>query len=158
MTIMTPSSENESRQMLSTGFQLNGPAAVRYPKGVGTGEEIDTTLLPLPVGKAELIRKGGGVAILVFGTLLSAARPVAEKLDASLVNMRFVKPLDTGLIELMANSHEVLVTIEEGAIAGGAGSGVAEYLNSQGIQKKICLLYTSPSPRDRTRSRMPSSA
>ena len=137
MTIMTPSSENESRQMLSTGFQLNGPAAVRYPKGVGTGEEIDTTLLPLPVGKAELIRKGGGVAILVFGTLLSAARPVAEKLDASLVNMRFVKPLDTGLIELMANSHEVLVTIEEGAIAGGAGSGVAEYLNSQGIQKKI---------------------
>lgn len=137
LVIMTPSNENECRQMLSTGYQLNQPVAVRYPKGSGPGTPIETDLSTLAIGKAELVRKGKTIALLVFGTLLEAAASVAEELDASLVNMRFVKPLDTGIIELMANSHDVLVTIEEGAISGGAGSGVCEYLHSRGITKPV---------------------
>ncbi len=137
MVIMTPSDENECRKMLSTGYAYQGPAAVRYPKGVGAGIAVEPTLETITIGKAELVRKGKKVALLVFGTLLHPALEVAEKLDATVVDMRFVKPLDQGLIQLMAESHEILITIEEGMIAGGAGSAVSEYLNSAGIQRPM---------------------
>lgn len=134
MVIMTPSDEGECRKMLSTGYAHQGPCAVRYPKGTGTGVAIEDNLDTLSIGKAELVRKGQQLAMLVFGTLLHPALEVAEKLDATLVNMRFVKPLDEGIIQLMAKDHLALITIEEGMVAGGAGSAVSEYLNSAGIQ------------------------
>ena len=128
MTVMTPSDENELRLMLSTAFQLKGPAAVRYPRGTGTGVAIDPELSTLPVGKAEIRRTGRDIAILVFGTLLETALTVGEALNATVVNMRFVKPLDRDLILELARSHELLVTVEENAIQGGAGSAVNECL------------------------------
>ena len=128
MTVMTPSDENELRLMLSTAFQLKGPAAVRYPRGTGTGVAIDPELSTLPVGKAEIRRTGRDIAILVFGTLLDTALIVGEALNATVVNMRFVKPLDHDLIHEIARSHSLLVTVEENAIQGGAGSAVNECL------------------------------
>ena len=128
MTVMTPSDENELRLMLSTAFQLKGPAAVRYPRGTGTGVAIDPELSTLPVGKAEIRRTGRDIAILVFGTLLETALTVGEALNATVVNMRFVKPLDRDLILELARSHSLLVTVEENAIQGGAGSAVNECL------------------------------
>jgi len=131
MVIMTPTDENECRQMLTTGFNYRqGPSAVRYPRGQGQGIEIEEKLTELPIGKAVLSRQGKKVALLVFGTLLSRALEVAEKLDATVVNMRFVKPLDNDMITEMAAQHELLVTIEENAIMGGAGSAVNEFLNT----------------------------
>lgn len=128
MLIMAPADENECRQMLTTGFKHNGPAAVRYPRGTGPGASIDKDLSALPVGKAELRRQGQKVAILAFGSMVTMATQAGEALDATVINMRFVKPLDTDLIDTIAAQHDLLVTIEENAIAGGAGSGVAEYL------------------------------
>jgi 1-deoxy-D-xylulose-5-phosphate synthase len=128
MVIMTPSDENECRQMLFTGYHYNdGPSAVRYPRGSGTGVEL-APLEKLPLGKGVVKRQGEKIAILNFGTLLADAAVVAENLNATLVDMRFVKPLDETLILEMAARHEVLVTLEENAIMGGAGSGVNEVL------------------------------
>jgi len=137
MVIMAPSNENECRQMLTTGFQFSGPTAVRYPRDCGIGVPVDNTLTSLPIGKATLARRGKRVAILAFGTPLAAALACGEQLDASVVNMRFVKPLDEKMINKMAESHELIITIEENAISGGAGSGVAEYLAQQGINTPI---------------------
>ncbi len=133
MVIMAPANENECRQMLSTGFQHTGPAAVRYPRGKGPGAEVENNLETIEIGKAELIIQGHGIAILAFGTMVPAAQQAANSLDATLVNMRFVKPMDEEIIRKMAESHDVLVTIEENSIQGGAGSAVAEFLNQEGI-------------------------
>jgi 1-deoxy-D-xylulose-5-phosphate synthase len=133
MLVAAPSDENECRQLLFTAYQYPGPAAVRYPRGTGAGAAIQTQMTALPIGKGVVKREGKQIALLCFGTLLSAALQVAEKLNASLCDMRFVKPLDTELIDRMTSTHELLVTLEENTIAGGAGSGVCEYLNSEGI-------------------------
>ena len=135
--IMTPSDENECRQMLYTGYQCGKPAAVRYPRGNAIGVEL-TPLEMLPIGKSRLIREGQKIAILNFGTLLPSALEVAEKLNATVVDMRFVKPIDIEMINVLAQTHDYLVTLEENAIQGGAGSAVAEVLNSSG--KSTALL------------------
>lgn len=127
MVIMTPSDENECRQMLHTGYHHNGPAAVRYPRGNGTGTDLKPLEI-MPIGKGIVRREGEKIAILCFGTLLAQAQLVADNLNATLVDMRFVKPLDEALVLEMTASHEVLVTVEENAIMGGAGSGVNELL------------------------------
>ena len=137
MIIMTPSDENECRQMLYTGYQCGKPAAVRYPRGNAIGVEL-TPLEMLPIGKSRLIREGQKIAILNFGTLLSSALEAAEKLNATVVDMRFVKPIDIEMINVLAQTHDYLVTLEENAIQGGAGSAVAEVLNSSG--KSTALL------------------
>lgn len=128
MMVMAPADENECRQMLTTGFHHNGPSAVRYPRGTGIGRDIDPTLNTIEIGKAELRRQGKKVAILAFGSLVAAAEQAAEEIDATVVNMRFVKPLDTTLIRQLADEHDLLITIEENAVMGGAGSAVNEYL------------------------------
>lgn len=140
MLIAAPSDENECRQLLYTAYQYPGPAAVRYPRGTGTGVAIEKAMTALPIGKGLLKREGKQVAILCFGTLLATAAQVAEKLNASLCDMRFVKPLDEELIRRMADSHSLLVTIEENAIAGGAGSAVSEYLANQGYVMPVLHL------------------
>ena len=137
MIIMTPSDENECRQMLYTGYQCGKPAAVRYPRGNAIGVEL-TPLEILPIGKSRLIREGQKIAILNFGTLLPSALEAAEKLNATVVDMRFVKPIDIEMINVLAQTHDYLVTLEENAIQGGAGSAVAEVLNSSG--KSTALL------------------
>ena len=137
MIIMTPSDENECREMLYTGYQCGKPAAVRYPRGNAIGVEL-TPLEMLPIGKSRLIREGQKITILNFGTLLPSALEAAEKLNATVVDMRFVKPIDIEMINVLAQTHNYLVTLEENAIQGGAGSAVAEVLNSSG--KSIALL------------------
>ena len=137
MIIMTPSDENECRQMLYTGYQCGKPAAVRYPRGNAIGVEL-TPLEMLPIGKSRLIREGQKIAILNFGTLLPSALEAAGKLNATVVDMRFVKPIDIEMINVLAQTHDYLVTLEENAIQGGAGSAVAEILNSSG--KSTALL------------------
>jgi 1-deoxy-D-xylulose-5-phosphate synthase len=138
MVIMAPKDERECRQMLSTGLVVDGPASVRYPRGAGTGVDPTDTLEPLEVGKAELIReakRSAGstrVAILAFGSMVAPAVGAAQALDATVVNMRFVKPLDMTMIESIANSHDIIFTIEEHVIMGGAGSAVAEALVALG--------------------------
>ena len=133
MVVMAPSDENECRQMLSTGFQYQGPAAVRYPRGGGIGAAIEASLDTLPIGKAELRRRGRSIALLAFGAMLAPAMKAGEALNASVVNMRFIKPLDQKLILELAASHEALVTLEDNAIAGGAGVAVGELLAAQGV-------------------------
>jgi 1-deoxy-D-xylulose-5-phosphate synthase len=128
MVIMTPADENECRQMLYTGVTLDGPSAVRYPRGYGPGAPIETAMRALPLGKAELRRRGRGVALLAFGAMVPTAEEVAAELDATVVNMRFVKPLDEEMVLSIAASHAVLVTLEDNALMGGAGSAVAECL------------------------------
>ena len=140
MIIMAPSDENETRQLLYTGYQFNGPAAVRYPRGTGTGAVIDKTMTALPIGKGLMKREGSKVAILNFGTLLGSALQAGEQLDATVVDMRFVKPLDKQMILSLANSHELLVTLEENSIAGGAGSAVSEFLAEQAVVMPILQL------------------
>jgi 1-deoxy-D-xylulose-5-phosphate synthase len=140
MLIMTPSDENETRQLLYTGYQFIGPAAVRYPRGTGIGAVIDKTMTELPIGKGLLKREGSKVAILNFGTLLSSALQAADQLDATVADMRFVKPLDQELILELANSHDLLVTLEENSIAGGAGSAVSEFLAEQAVVMPILQL------------------
>lgn len=128
MVVMAPSNENETRQMLHTGLQHPGPAAVRYPRGRGPGTNIEAELTTLPIGVAEVLREGRDIALLAFGTTVAPALTAGDVLDATVVNMRFVKPLDLALIERLAASHALLVTLEENVIAGGAGSGVNEAL------------------------------
>ncbi|MDH4133550.1 MAG: 1-deoxy-D-xylulose-5-phosphate synthase [Gammaproteobacteria bacterium] len=140
MTVMTPADEGELRAMLTTGLGLNGPSAVRYPRGNGIGLALDTPAAPLPVGKGEIRRQGRGIALLVFGTLLDVALKVGEELDATVANMRFVKPLDRELILELARNHELLVTIEENAVTGGAGSAVNEILAVAGLANPRLLL------------------
>ncbi|WP_028864888.1 1-deoxy-D-xylulose-5-phosphate synthase [Psychromonas aquimarina] len=137
MVVMTPSDEQECRDMLYTGHQLNCPAAVRYPRGTGTGIEINKQMTELTIGKAKVIREGETLAVLCFGTLLQQAKAAAEKLNATLVDMRFVKPLDTVLLDQLAATHSRFVTIEENSIAGGAGSGVNEYFMAEKINVPV---------------------
>lgn len=131
MVIMTPSDENECRQMLHTGYMYSGPAAVRYPRGTGPGVVIEQTLTAYDIGKAREIKKGQTVAILNFGTLLPAAAQAATTLNATLIDMRFVKPLDSDMLLKLAKSHSIFVTLEENAVMGGAGSAVLEWLHQQ---------------------------
>ena len=128
LTVMAPSDENECRQMLFTGFQLDGPAAVRYPRGSGPGAVLHKEFSPIPVGKGEIRREGRKVAILAFGSMLKPALEAAEKLDATVANMRFVKPIDAALVAQLAATHELIVTVEEHQVMGGAGSAVLEVL------------------------------
>ena len=132
LAIMAPSDEDECRKMLYTGYLHNGPVAVRYPRGAGIGAAIEPTLTALPFGKGKLLRSGQHIAILAFGSVVAPALAAGEALNATVVDMRFVKPLDEALIAELAETHALLVTVEENAVAGGAGSGVAEYLHSQG--------------------------
>jgi len=135
MVIMAPADENECRQMLYTATTLSSPSAVRYPRGTGTGAPVAAEMTALPVGRAQVRREGrSGLAILAFGTLVESARKVADSLDATLVNMRFVKPLDEKTVMALAARHRAFVTIEENSIIGGAGSGVGELLASHGVQ------------------------
>ncbi len=140
MVVMAPADENECRQMLSTGYRHEGPAAVRYPRGTGPGVALDASLDTLPIGKAELRGRGSRIALLAFGALVPAAELVAVELGLSVVNMRFVKPLDRALILELANTHEGFVTLEDNVVAGGAGSGVAELLAAEGIVMPILHL------------------
>ncbi|WP_325893639.1 1-deoxy-D-xylulose-5-phosphate synthase [Grimontia sp. NTOU-MAR1] len=128
MVIMAPSDENECRQMLYTGHTHQGPSAVRYPRGNGCGAKVEEVMTALSIGKGVIRRQGEKIAILNFGTMMPYALEAAENLNATVADMRFVKPLDEALIDELATSHDVLVTVEENAISGGAGSGVLEYL------------------------------
>jgi 1-deoxy-D-xylulose-5-phosphate synthase len=148
MSLIAPADENECRQALSAAFEQNHPVAVRYPRGVGAGVAVDASLQGLPWGKGEVRRQGSGaagtrVAILAFGTLLHPALLAAEALDATVANMRFVKPLDTELLLTLARTHDVIVTVEEGCVMGGAGSAVAEALCSAGIALPTLMLGLS---------------
>jgi 1-deoxy-D-xylulose-5-phosphate synthase len=140
MLVMAPADENECRQMLSTGFRHSGPASVRYPRGSGPGVAVLPGLDGMPIGKAQWRKRGAGVALLAFGAMVPTAEAVAGELGLSCVNMRFVKPLDRELILELARSHEGLVTLEDNAVMGGAGSAVAELLASEGISKSILHL------------------
>ena len=140
MLIMAPADEDECRLMLSTGFHHAGPAAIRYPRGGGPGVAIRQTLDTLPIGKADLRRRGRRLAILAFGAMIAPATEIAAEIDATLVNMRFVKPLDEALLLELAKSHDAFVTIEDHAVAGGAGSGVAECLAVHGVTLPILHL------------------
>lgn len=133
MVIMAPADENECRQMLTTGYNYQGPAAVRYPRGKGPGKMVATDLSALEIGKADIQHKGGRIAILAWGSMVTPALDVGKKLGATVVNMRFIKPIDEAMILDMAKTHDVLVTIEENVIAGGAGSAVNTYLQAQKI-------------------------
>jgi 1-deoxy-D-xylulose-5-phosphate synthase len=137
VTVMAPADERECRQMLSTALAIEGPASVRYPRGRGPGTVPETTLETLPVGQAQIRRRGQGIALLAFGTMVAPAETVAEELDATLVNMRFVKPLDEACIREMAETHAAIVTLEENMVAGGAGSAVAETLAQLGLRPRV---------------------
>ena len=140
MSIACPADENECRGLLSSAFAQDHPVAVRYPRGAGVGTPLAQDLVPLPFGKAEVRREGRGIAILAFGTLLYPALEAGERLDATVVNMRWAKPLDVELLLQVAAQHEAIVTVEEGAIMGGAGSAVAEALNAAGMPRALLQL------------------
>ena len=140
MLVMTPSDENELRRMLTTGHLFNGPAAVRYPRGSGPNAAIEPGLEPLEIGKGVIRRQGKQTALLVFGVQLSEALKVGDALDATVVDMRFVKPLDEALVRQLAASHELLVTIEENSVMGGAGSAVSEFLAHAALLKPVLHL------------------
>jgi len=140
LVVMAPSNEAECRQMLSTGLQHPGPAAVRYPRGTGTGVAAGNDLSTLPIGKGELRLQGSRIALLAFGSTVAAAEQVGRELGLSVVNMRFIKPLDRELVLSIAAQHEGLVTIEDNVVAGGAGSGVGELLNAEGVLRPILHL------------------
>ncbi len=140
MVVMAPADENECRQMLSTGHRYEGPAAVRYPRGCGPGVAIQPTLDTLPIGKAEVRRNGARIALLAFGAIVPAAEQVGEALGLSVINMRFVRPLDRALILELAKTHDGFVTMEDNVVAGGAGSGVAELLAEADVQIPILHL------------------
>ncbi len=140
MVVMTPSDENECRQMLSTAYLHNGPSAVRYPRGGGPGVTTTADLNTIAIGKGEVRRQGKKVAILAFGSMLTPALEAAERIDATLANMRFVKPLDMDLVKTLADQHDLIVTIEENAIMGGAGAAVMEALQAMNIDKPILCL------------------
>ncbi|ANN72903.1 1-deoxy-D-xylulose-5-phosphate synthase [Bordetella bronchialis] len=140
MVVATPSDEAEARRLLTTCYRHPGPASVRYPRGGGRGAAVPATLEEVALGKGVVRRHGGTIAILCFGTLLPAAERAAEALDATVADMRFVKPLDEDLVRELAATHEALVTVEEGAIMGGAGSAVCEALNAAGIAMPVLQL------------------
>ncbi len=140
LVIMAPADGNELRRMLYTGYRLDGPAAVRYPRGSGPEVPIDEEMRELPIGKGQLRREGRRVALLAFGSMVAPALQAAEELDASVVNMRFVKPLDVPLVLDMATHHDLLVTVEENVVAGGAGSAVNECLHHHGVEKPVLNL------------------
>ena len=140
MVVAIPSDEQESRLLLSTCYQHEGPASVRYPRGGGVGAKVSHTLDTVPLGKAVKRRQGSKVAILAFGPLLHEAISVADKYDLSLVDMRFVKPIDEGMLVELAASHQGFVTLEEGALMGGAGSAVIEFLNQRDINLPVLQL------------------
>lgn len=140
MVVMAPADENECRQMLTTAYQYPGPAAVRYPRGAGIGKATESALTELVIGKADVLRQGSKVAILAFGSMVHPALKAAENLDATVVNMRFVKPLDIDMVKDIASRHEHIVTIEEGCTMGGAGSAVAEALAELGLAKPVLML------------------
>jgi 1-deoxy-D-xylulose-5-phosphate synthase len=140
MVVMTPSDENECRKMLSTALTINGPSAVRYPRGSGPGAAIEPGLATLPVGRGEVRRQGQRVALLAFGAMLAPALKAAETLGATVANMRFVKPLDAELVKQLAASHDLLVTIEENALIGGAGAEVARALEVAGLRTPLLRL------------------
>jgi len=140
IVIMTPSDENECRQMLYTAFIHDGPTAVRYPRGSGPGAEIQGKMQALPIGKGEIVRSGKKIALLAFGSMLAPAVQAAEKLDATVANMRFVKPLDTSLIAQLAKDHDLLISIEENVIMGGAGAAIMECLQDLNIVKDTLIL------------------
>ena len=140
MLIMAPADENECRQMLYTGFQHQGPSAIRYPRGRGPGITVQKEMHSLSIGKSELCRQGSRVAILAFGSMVAMSLEAGEELNASVVNMRFVKPLDAEMVIKMASSHELLITIEENSVLGGAGSAVNECLASHDIEIPIINL------------------
>ena len=140
MALLTPADENECRQALFTGFQHNGPVTVRYPRGSGVGSVVQKEMQALPWGKGELRREGSRIAILAFGTLLYPALKAAEALDATVANMRFVKPLDTALVAELARTHEAIVTVEDSCLMGGAGSAVLEALQAAGLNVPVLQL------------------
>jgi 1-deoxy-D-xylulose-5-phosphate synthase len=140
MTVMAPADENECRQMLYTAFTLDGPATVRYPRGAGPGVEVAKAMKALPIGRGEVCREGRRIAILAFGAMLGPALEAGEALNATVANMRFVKPLDRELAFRLAASHDVIVTVEESVVAGGAGSAVAEALAGDGVVVPLLML------------------
>jgi len=140
MTVMTPADENECRQMLTTAFLMDTPSAVRYPRGSGPGEAVNKQLQTLPIGKGEIRRVGEKIALLAFGSMLTPAHEAAQQLNATVANMRFVKPLDVELVLQLASDHSLLVTIEENTVQGGAGSAVAECLHHHGILVRLLQL------------------
>ena len=140
MVVMAPADENECRRLLTTGFHHDGPAAVRYPRGGGPGTSIDPGLATVSIGKAEIRRSGRGIVLLAFGCTLAPAETVGAELDATVINMRFVKPLDETLVLQLAGTHDAFVTLEDNAIAGGAGSAVTELLAANGIELPILQL------------------
>ncbi|MBS0486576.1 MAG: 1-deoxy-D-xylulose-5-phosphate synthase [Proteobacteria bacterium] len=140
MVVAAPSDENECRQLLTTAFLHEGPAAVRYPRGAGMGAKIESELKALPIGKGEIRRRGAGMAILAFGSPLAAALEIGSELGATVANMRFVKPLDEALVLELARTHTALVSVEDNAIAGGAGSAVAEFLAARNLQTPLLQL------------------
>ncbi|TDY88044.1 UNVERIFIED_ORG: 1-deoxy-D-xylulose-5-phosphate synthase [Herbaspirillum seropedicae] len=140
MVVMAASDEDECRKMLSTAYQYPGPASVRYPRGAGIGATVEKSLETLPLGKGEIRRQGKDVAILAFGSLLAPALGAGDKLNATVANMRFIKPLDVELVKQLAATHDALVTVEEGCIMGGAGAAVSEALAAAGISKPVLHL------------------
>ena len=137
MLVAAPADENECRALLTTAFRHAGPAAVRYPRGTGTGAKIESELKTLPIGKGEIRRRGAGMAILAFGSPLAAALEIGSELGATVVNMRFVKPLDEALVLELARTHTALVSVEDNTVAGGAGSAVAELLAAKNVQTPL---------------------
>jgi 1-deoxy-D-xylulose-5-phosphate synthase len=140
MTVMAPSDENECRQMLYTAFKLDTPTAVRYPRGTGPGAEIQQDMTELPVGQGIVRRQGKKIAFLAFGSMVTPSLAAAEELDATVADMRFIKPLDDKLVADLAAAHELLVTVEENTIMGGAGSAVMESLCRQKINVRLLML------------------
>jgi 1-deoxy-D-xylulose-5-phosphate synthase len=140
MTVMAPADEDECRQMLTTASYLNAPSAVRYPRGCGPGVAPGKKLQALPLGKGEIRRTGEKIAILAFGSMLAPALVASHQLNATVANMRFVKPLDEALVLQLARDHSLLVTVEENAVQGGAGSAVAECLQLHGVTVPLLLL------------------
>ena len=133
MVVMAPADEAECRQMLTTGLRYEGPAAVRYPRGTGPGTALDASLTTLPIGKAQLRHSGARIALLGFGATVDAAEAVGRELGLTVVNMRFVKPLDKAMLLELAKCHKAFVSIEDNVVAGGAGSGVSELLNAESV-------------------------
>jgi 1-deoxy-D-xylulose-5-phosphate synthase len=133
MVIMAPSDENECRQMLYTGFLHEGPAAVRYPRGAGPGAKIEQEMTAIPLGQSRTLRNGTGIAILAFGSMVEPSKKAAEEFNATLIDMRFVKPLDEEAIRSAVERHDSLVTVEENAVAGGAGGAVNELICAMGL-------------------------
>ena len=140
MLVMTPSDEDECRKLLTTGYKHIGPAAIRYPRGSGPGSTIKQELTDLPIGKAIVRRQGEKIALLAFGTVLADCLIAAEEVNATVVDMRFAKPIDEALLNEIAATHSHFVSVEENAIAGGAGSAVMEFLSRKELTTKLSIL------------------